>query len=440
MQFGFRAGHSTVHPLSLLIDNISKALEDRKHTIAIFCDLSKAFDCVNHKISLNKLKMVGLGDAAVEWFSSYLSNRKQTVSIGGVLSSQSLIKLGVPQGSILGPLLFIIYINDLPSISSLTTLLFADDTTLFASNENFEELLEFVQFEFRKVCEFFRAHGLSMNANKTNFMIFSNNHAVRNSKIDLFVDNNNFDQNDPTLKTPLIQICPDSPTPYVKFLGVLIDHDLSFKHQINHISCNLSKGLYFIRTSKNYLSQFCLQSLYYTLIHSHLTYAPQIWSCTSPSLLKPLITKQKMAVRLISNSKYNSHTEPIFKKLNILPLDKIILYFNIKYMHEFKYNFLPAIFSNYWLTNRENRTANVNERELRNDSELYVPFCRLTNSKRFPYFNLPTVWNNFENNPITIIRDKVKFKSKLKEYLLSLLNPSEICGRLFCHVCSNISN
>jgi len=124
-------------------------------------------------------------------------------------------------------------------------------------------------------------------------MIFSNNHVIRNSKIDLFVDNNNSDQNDPILESPLIQISPDSPSPFVKFLGVLINPDLSFKYQINHISCNLSKGLYFIRSSKKYLSQFCLQSLYYTLIHSHLTSAPQIWSCTSPSLLKPLITKQK---------------------------------------------------------------------------------------------------------------------------------------------------
>jgi len=439
MQFGFRAGHSTVHPLTLLIDNITKALEDKKHSIAIFCDLSKAFDCVNHKLLLKKLKGVGLGVGAVEWFRSYLADRKQTVCIGESLSSESLIKLGVPQGSILGPLLFIIYVNDLPNTSLLTTLLFADDTTLLASNDNFNVLLDFVQQEFRKVCEFFRSHGLAMNASKSNFMIFSNNPEIRNLKVNLYVDNNNCNQNDPLLKSPLTQVSPQSPSPYIKFLGVLIDPDLTFKHHITHLSNNISKGLYFIRSARNYLSPFCLQSLYYTLIHSHLTYAPQIWGCSSPTLLKPLINKQKMAVRLITNSKYNSHSEPIFKKLNILPLEKLILYFNVKFMHEFNYKFLPVIFRDYWLTNRDVRLINNNDRELRNDSELLVPYCRLSNSRKFPYYNLPVIWNSFENNPLIIIRDRNKFKLKLKEFLLSTLNSSEICGRLFCHACSNLN-
>lgn len=269
-------------------------------------------------------------------------------------------------------------------------------------------------------------------------MIFSNNKLIKNAKIDLFIDNNNHGNNDPLHLLPLQQIHPDSDTPYVKFLGVLIDHDLTFKYHISFVNSQLSKGLFFIRNAKNLFSEFCLHSLYYTLIHSNLTYAIQIWSCTSDNLLKPLLSKQKMAIRLINSAKYNSHTEPLFKKSNILPLPKLIQYFNIKFMQEYKNNFLPAAFNNYWPLNSDLRAHNPDRRELRDDSDLHVPFCRLMGTSKFPYFKLSRLWNEFELPNLTIIRDRSKFKINLKFHLLAELNPNPVCGRLFCHSCSNI--
>jgi len=144
------------------------------------------------------------------------------------------------------------------------------------------------------------------------------------------------------------QIYPDSDTLYAKFLGVLIDADLSFKYHINHISSQLSKRLYFLREANFFLPKHCLLSLFCTLILANLTYAIQIWGCSSENLLKPIKTKQKLAVRIIENSRYNAHTEPIFKNLKILPFNSLLLYFQLNFMQEFKQKHAPVAFLHYW--------------------------------------------------------------------------------------------
>ncbi len=154
-QFGFRKSHSTSHAMVHFMNSISQAINAKKHTIAIFCDLRKAFDTVDHPILLKKMYKMGIRDTELAWFKDYLSNRKQFVFIDGNSSSLLDILLGVPQGSILGPLLFLLYINDLPLCSTLLSILFADDTTLSASGEDLITLTEHVNTEFQKVCEFF---------------------------------------------------------------------------------------------------------------------------------------------------------------------------------------------------------------------------------------------------------------------------------------------
>jgi retron-type reverse transcriptase len=138
-----------------LLNTGASAIIGLYYAIAIFCDLKKAFDTVDHNILLKKLSKIGVCQAALKWFESYLSNRFQYVSIGSSASNLLCIRIGVPQGSILGPLLFLIYINDLPNISSLLSFLFADDTTLLSSNSDLNLLIEFVNQEFQKNCALF---------------------------------------------------------------------------------------------------------------------------------------------------------------------------------------------------------------------------------------------------------------------------------------------
>ena len=142
------------------------------HTIAIFCDLRKAFDSCNHKILLCKLRGMGLSGTELLWFENYLTNRLQSVFINGVYSSFLISEIGVPQGSILGPLLFLIYINDLPNASELISFLFADDTTLMFSGNDIHELVSFVNIQFRKVVEFFVCTNFHCTHKKLNFCFF----------------------------------------------------------------------------------------------------------------------------------------------------------------------------------------------------------------------------------------------------------------------------
>ena len=148
-QYGFRKKHSTLHPLIHFQNFVSTALDKKEHAIAIFCDLRKAFDTVDHKILLTKLKKMEVRGVELLWFQDYLTNRKQIVHINGSNSLLLNILIGVPQGSILGPLLFLIYINDLPLCSELFALLFADDTTLLLSDPNIDNLIAKVTVEFK---------------------------------------------------------------------------------------------------------------------------------------------------------------------------------------------------------------------------------------------------------------------------------------------------
>jgi hypothetical protein len=165
-QYGFRKNHSTLHPMVHLMNFASESLNKKETAIAIFCNLRKAFDTVNHSVLFPKLNTIGIRGVELEWFKNNLSDCKQFVFLDGKSSSLLEILLGVPQGSILGPILFLIYINDLPEASLLKSLLFADDTALLASGKNVDEFTHFVNTEFKKIIQLFNFNKLSLHPEK----------------------------------------------------------------------------------------------------------------------------------------------------------------------------------------------------------------------------------------------------------------------------------
>jgi hypothetical protein len=361
-----------------------------------------------------KLDRMGVRDTALQWFKNYLANRKQKVDINGKLSEERGIEISIMQGSILGPILFLCYINDLHTVTSLLTLMFADDTFCLKSGHNLNELITQVNIEINKMALWFRANKLAVNKNKTKYIIFHmRGKKIDNNTLDVIYNENELSENNNEQITILERYHnnhKNDECKAYKLLGIFFDENLSVDHHIKHLTNKLSRSMYCIKRAKGVLNEKSMVSLYYALIHSHLTYCPTILACTSKTNINKIHKIQKKALRIMTNSKYNEHTGPICLKYNILPFNKIITQAQLLLMHSIHNEYAPPSFDNIW-TNERNINA-----VLRNNNQYTLPYPRVDFFKRIPLYACPNEWNNAGD--LINYTNRTTFSYALKDKLL----------------------
>ena len=285
-QFGFRKGHSTSHALNFAIDHIEKAISQKSHVLAIFIDFSKAFDTIDHEILLHKLWHYGIRGSAHKLIKSYLLNRIQYTHILNEKSEKANVVYGVPQGSVLGPLLFLIYINDLIKCSQLSCfVLFADDTNIFVTGKNYNEAARNANSILDAVCKYTQANKLHINKEKTCFMHFLPKGLKMDNtadKIPLSLNGNEIEEVSET-----------------KFLGITIDNQLSWESHLNILHKKLKCCTGQLNRIIDLIPKELHKSLYHTLYESHLSYGITVWGGVPFKKLKPLFIAQKLCLRII---------------------------------------------------------------------------------------------------------------------------------------------
>ena len=258
-QFGFQKNKSTFMPILLLQDAITRAFEEGEFALGLYIDIRKAFDTVNINLLLKKLHNYGIRHKSHGMLSSYLSGRTQSVKIRNSYSAYNDVTMGVPQGSILGPILFLIYINDLPKLNDdMTCLSYADDTAIIFKSKSINHLQAKVNALLEQISEWFHANSLSLNVSKT----YSQHYTTRSSEFKLDVKINNF---------------PVEEKDNIRYLGVLIDKSMKFTKHIEHISGIIGRNIGIISRVRFYIDKKTTHLLYNSLILPYLNYCCMIW-------------------------------------------------------------------------------------------------------------------------------------------------------------------
>ena len=325
-QFGFRPGHSTELAALRLVDHLITEMDRNRVPTNIYIDLSKAFDTLNHSILLEKLEYYGIADNSLSLLHNYLTDRCQYVEYNGHRSNTLPISTGVPQGSVLGPLLFLIYINDLPMVSDIfNMMMYADDTTIYCNiDQNVSD--EVINMELSKVSQWLAANKLSLNVAKTKFMVFHMHQKAVNYP-DLYLNGNKIER-----------------VTQFNYLGLILQANLSWNKHISHISLKVSKTIGILNRLKSIYPRKVLLTLYNTLILPHFNYCILSWG----SVLREnhqLHLLQKKAIRIITNSNYIAHTEPLLKELELLKITCMFILSLWKFYYKLMTNQLPVYFA-----------------------------------------------------------------------------------------------
>lgn len=391
-QSGFRSLHSTVTALLEATDSWAWNIDQGLVNSVVFLDLKKAFDTVDHDILLSKLHFYGIEDVALQWFESYLKNRSQACSVNGFQSTDLSITCGVPQGTILGPLLFLIYINDLPNcLSHLIPRMYADDTSLTYAGNDIDNINDNVNDDLKRVYAWLAANKLTINMSKTEFLLIGSRQRLLR-----FPASPHLTIND----KPVTQVSS------TKSLGVIIDENLSWGHHIQSISKKIASGISALKRIRYFVPRETLITVYNALIQPHFDYCSAVWDGCSKGLADKLQKLQNRAARIITFSNYDARTIDIFNSLGWVPLQQQRAFSKALIMFKTLNDLAPDYISSKFIDR-----SKVNKYNLRNtEHKLALPLPRTNYAKKSFSYSGGFLWNSLPNEVRTATTIK-SFKS-----------------------------
>lgn len=385
-QYGFRKNLNTNMTLVDFVNEVMQSLDGSENALAVFCDLSKAFDCVNHQLLLSKIKNLGIQSKAFKILQSYLSNRSQRTMLinngNKHYSKWSNLSCGVPQGSTLGPLFFLIFINTLTTDLKYNFYLYADDTTLLLKNQNIQLLIQDTTNCLNETEKWFENNGLLLNNSKTKIIKFEVRSLDKNTV-------NYLNQNNITTTTSH------------KFLGLVLDANLNWKECCLKITSKLNSISFAFKILRETTTTETCRSVYYAYVESVIRYGIMLWGSSSYS--KYVIYAQKSIIRNILSIPRRHSCREAFKELNILTLVGIFIYEHVKYILQ-----NPLLYKKYKFTHAYNT---------RKTQPFNYPRHRLTLYEQSPLYVGLKIFNNLPQNILNDSEDNILIK--LKTFLLN---------------------
>ena len=403
LQFGFRTQYSTTHALIHMTEAIRAGLDSGQVTCGIFVDFQRAFDTVNHEILFKKLEHYGFRGVINDWFRSYLNDRKQKVVINGFESRSRTMAHGVPQGSVLGPILFLIYINDLHKcIKYSRTYHFADDTNLLNISKDYKTLQRRVNYDLFSLHKWLTANKISLNEGKTELIYFRLRGKAPNLKI--------------KLHGKVL-----APTKIVKYLGVFLDEFLSGEAHCQELKFKLNRANGMLAKARHYVPHEHLINIYHAIFASHMMYGAQVWTPKLISVSDTVSQIQKSAMRIITFSEFKAHHEPLCKQLGILKFVDNIEVSNCIFVHDFFNKLLPVSYANTF-TKVEDKDTTCTTRQAITGLMHLPKFSGITFGLKCIYNRCIISWNKYTQELNKI--HKQKFVNKMRCTDFDLLNLS----------------
>ena len=389
--FGYRKGHSTQQCLLVMLEMWKKALDERKVVGAILTDLSKAFDCLSHDLLIAKLEAYGFDKSALKFIYNYLKNRMQRTKVNGAYSSWQELKYGVPQGSILGPLLFNIFINDIfLFLGNAKIANFADDNSTYAIEDNILNLLKTLEAETSTVLNWFKINEMKSNNDKCHLIVPETINRSYSSKSYIYLGNE-FLENENS----------------VKLLGVKIDQNLNLNEHVMNLLKKGNQKLHALMRISKFLNEDKLKLIMKTFIESQFNYCPLIWMCHSRTLNNKINKLHERALRVVYDDD-DLTFEQLLEKDNSYTIHERNLQKLAVEMYKVKHNLSPVPVQEIF--------TQGNVENLRHGTDWEIPKARTVNNGiETIRYRGPKTWDLV---PIDIKKSKSlsEFKIKIKNW------------------------